>query len=81
MIAYYDDLIEWKSYETVVNVCSDYAKNWKMVFNAAKSVSYKLDDRSNLPFRLKDSVIPKYKCFTYLGLPFGDTTIIEGYRM
>jgi hypothetical protein len=83
IIAYCDDLLLMSSNENHMNklleCCHRYAINWKMEFNASKSISYSIKQTNFIDFKLGDSVIPKSDGFIYLGLPIGDDIFVEKF--
>ena len=63
----------------LLDCCCEYAKEWKLEFNASKSVSYSLQRTALSNFFLENAPIPTSNGFVYLGLPIGNDNYIENY--
>ena len=85
ILAYCDDLLIQASNETHMNrllvCCHEYASEWKLEFNATKSVSYSLTRTILSNFELGNVPIPTSNGFVYLGLPIGDDKFSENFFM
>jgi retron-type reverse transcriptase len=80
ILAYCDDLLLISSVEShmnsILDFCHNYACDWKLKFNAQKSVSYTLKKNNLSEFILGASLIPVSNGFIYLGLPIGDKSYV-----
>ena len=85
ILAYCDDLLLLSSNEThmqlLLDCCLNYAAEWKLEFNASKSISYSLKKTSRSSFKLGTAYIPESSGFIYLGLPIGDVGFVEQFFM
>jgi hypothetical protein len=83
MIAYCDDLILISPTEThmkmLINLCESYAAEWKIEFNALKSIAYSNGTNCKPLFSLNSSEIPHKDSFIYLGLPVGEDNFVMNY--
>ena len=81
ILAYCDDLLIQASNEThmgkLLDCCCVYAKDWKLEFNANKSVSYSLQRTALSNFF--QEMHRTSNGFVYLGLPIGNDNYIENY--
>ena len=82
LISYCDDLIIFSLYVKHVNIllqlCSDYAQKWKLVFNSkCKWYVYGENIINNPTFLINQSELIKVNSLTYLGLPIGNHNHIE----
>jgi hypothetical protein len=74
IIGYCDDLIIMSPVAEHAHIllkeCEEFAKKWKLEFNAKKSVSLKFGKCVDDPdFAINGNVLPKVQKITYLGLP------------
>ena len=83
MIAYCDDLILISPTEThmrsLIKLCESYAVEWKIEFNASKSIAYSHGYSCKPSFSLNNLEIPHQEFFIYLGLPVGDDSFVWNY--
>ena len=83
MIAYCDDLILISPTEThmrsLIKLCESYAVEWKIEFNASKSIAYSYGYSCKPSFSLNNLEIPHQEFFIYLGLPVGDDSFVWNY--
>ena len=83
ILAYCDDLLLISSVESHMNsmldFCHNYACDWKLKFNAKKSVSYSIKKTNLSEFVLGDCIILVSNGFIYLGLPIGSKYYVEEY--
>ena len=56
----------------LINLCESYAAEWKIEFNALKSIAYSNGTNCKPLFSLNNSEIPHKYSFIYLGLPVGE---------
>ena len=83
IIAYCDDILLTSMCESHMNRllenCHNYATQWKMEFNAQKSISYSYKGPPVGDFKLGQVSIIRSEGFIYLGLPIGDEKFIERF--
>ncbi|RNA23986.1 RNA-directed DNA polymerase from mobile element jockey [Brachionus plicatilis] len=86
IMAYCDDIVlvssSHKQIELLLAECAEYARTWKLEFNASKSTAtsfYKTKIYYDSKFCLDGRVIPNVSGFIYLGLPIGDTEYINEF--
>ena len=78
-VGYCDDIIllsPTKGHlDLLLNECNNYAKSWKIEFNALKSgyVEFGKYKNNNSLTKLGDVIIPKVRNMMYLGLPIGES--------
>ena len=68
--------------QILLKVCEDFSTNWKIDFNASKSVALTMQKNKikDLPcFKLNNLVIPDAQNIEYLGLPIGDSKYVSEY--
>ncbi|RNA02569.1 RNA-directed DNA polymerase from mobile element jockey-like, partial [Brachionus plicatilis] len=86
ILAYCDDIVllspSEKHIKILLRTCEEYAKDWKIEFNASKSASMLFEKKSTdlkTDFKLNGSTIPKVQSLIYLGLPIGNQKSINDF--
>ncbi|RNA21537.1 RNA-directed DNA polymerase from mobile element jockey-like [Brachionus plicatilis] len=86
ILAYCDDIVllspSEKHIKILLRTCEEYAKDWKIEFNASKSASMLFEKKSTglkTDFKLNGSIIPKVQSLIYLGLPIGNQKSINDF--
>ncbi|CAF0727404.1 unnamed protein product [Brachionus calyciflorus] len=81
IIAYCDDIIliapSFSHCQILISECEDFANNWKLEFNASKSVAFTFFNDSK--FILNGKIVPNVSGFIYLGLPIGNQSYIHEF--
>ncbi|CAF0857609.1 unnamed protein product [Brachionus calyciflorus] len=86
IIAYCDDIIllapSFNHCQCLLSECAEFAKTWKLEFNASKSVGvslYKSKITFDSNFSLNGNIIPNVSGFIYLGLPIGSNEFLYDF--
>ncbi|CAF0862194.1 unnamed protein product, partial [Brachionus calyciflorus] len=86
IIAYCDDIIliapSFSHCRILISECEDFANNWKLEFNASKSVAvtfFKSKVNFDSKFILNGKIVPNVSGFIYLGLPIGNQSYINEF--
>jgi hypothetical protein len=84
IIAFCDDVLLMSPSEAhlnrLLNECKNYAKTWKIEFNAKKSETITVGKDKRRPvFKMDDKIIPNVDGLVYLGLPIGNQQFVEDF--